>query len=170
MTRVARIEPAAFRHVLGHLATGVTVITAKHDEYGPVGMSCNSTASVSLDPPLISFCPAKSSTTWPAIRATGGFCVNVMASHHEDTTRGFAARDVDRFAAVTWRDRPCGPALEGAVAWIDCEIHAEHDAGDHVIVLGRVVALDAVREGLPLVFFRGRYGTFTKRDPAACAG
>ena len=162
MIRRARIEPTTFRKVLGHLATGITVITAMHDDDGPVGMSCNSTASVSLDPPLISFCPAKSSTTWPSIRATGRFCVNIMASHHEDATRGFAARDVDRFAAVTWHDRRCGPALDDAVAWIDCEIHAEYDAGDHVIVLGRVVALDAVPDGLPLLFFRGRYGTFAE--------
>ena len=149
-----------FRQVLGHLPTGVTVITAHHAE-GPVAMSANSVTSVSLEPPLILFCPAKSSTTWPRIRQSGRFCVNIFGAQHEEISRRFAARGVDRFAGVAWHSRPAGPALDDAVAWIECTIDAEHEAGDHLIVVGAVDRLD-VREdgGEPLVFFRGRYGSF----------
>jgi 3-hydroxy-9,10-secoandrosta-1,3,5(10)-triene-9,17-dione monooxygenase reductase component len=152
-----QITPEQFRHVLGHLPTGVTVVTAQADD-GPAGMAANSVTSVSLDPPLILLCPAKSSSTWPRIRATGRFCVNVMAAHHEQTTRQFAQRGADRFAGVPLRRRPCGPALTEAVAWIECILRAEHDAGDHTIAVGEVTAIEAAADAAPLVFFRGRYG------------
>jgi len=158
------IDPQRFREVLGHLPTGVTVVTAHHAR-GPVAMSANSVTSVSLEPPLILFCPAKTSSTWPAIRESGRFCVNVFAAHHEEISRRFAARGVDRFAGVAWHERPAGPALDDAVAWIECTIEAEHEAGDHLIVVGAVDSLD-VRAGStdPLVFFRGRYGSFSAKD------
>jgi flavin reductase (DIM6/NTAB) family NADH-FMN oxidoreductase RutF len=157
---VREIDGERFRHVLGHLPTGVTVITA-HGVEGPVGMSSNSVTSVSLEPPLILFCPAKASTTWPRIRASGRFCVNVFAAHHEQASRRFARVGIDRFAGVAWHQRPAGPALDDAVAWIECVLGDEHDAGDHVIAIGAVQRLD-VRDGdvEPLVFFRGRYGSF----------
>jgi 3-hydroxy-9,10-secoandrosta-1,3,5(10)-triene-9,17-dione monooxygenase reductase component len=159
-----QIDPEQFRQVLGHLPTGVTVVTAQHPG-GPVGMSANSVTSVSLEPPLILFCPAKSSETWPRIRESGRFCVNVFAAHHGEISERFAARGVDRFAGVAWHSRPSGPALDEAVAWIECTIWAEHEAGDHLIVVGAVDHLD-VREGAenPLVFFRGRYGSFSAND------
>lgn len=159
MDGMTTIHPAAFRRVLGHLPTGVTVITAFGGS-GPVGMACNSVTSVSLDPPLISFCPARTSETWPRLRAAGRFCINVMADHHEQATRAFARKDVDRFAGVSHHRRIGGPALDDAVAWLDCEIHAEHEAGDHVIVVARVVGLGASDGAEPLMFFRGTYGTF----------
>ena len=159
-----QIDGDRFRHVLGHLPTGVTVVTAHHPG-GPVAMSANSVTSVSLEPPLILFCPAKSSTSWPRIHESGRFCVNVFAAHHEEISRRFAAQGVDRFAGVAWHSRPAGPALDDAVAWIECTIDAEHEAGDHLIVVGAVDQLD-VREGDadPLVFFRGRYGSFASND------
>lgn len=159
------ITADTFRHVLGHLPTGVTIITA-HGEEGPVGMSANSVTSVSLDPPLILLCPAKSSTTWPSIRACGSFCVNVMASHQTEATLAFARRGVDRFKGVAHTPRPAGPGLDEAVAWIECELDAEHDAGDHTIVVARVLAVEA-SAGEPLVFFRGGYGSFRSHGDAA---
>jgi 3-hydroxy-9,10-secoandrosta-1,3,5(10)-triene-9,17-dione monooxygenase reductase component len=153
------IDEARFRTVLGHLPTGVTVITA-HCADGPVGMAANSVTSVSLDPPLVLFCPAKSSTTWPEIRSAGAFCINVMAGHHADVTRRFAAKGGERFTGVAYAERATGPALAGAVAWIECELGDEHDAGDHTIVVGRVVAMEAVSGVDPLVFFAGSYGSF----------
>jgi 3-hydroxy-9,10-secoandrosta-1,3,5(10)-triene-9,17-dione monooxygenase reductase component len=156
------MEPATFRKVLGHLPTGVTVITADHAD-GPVGMACNSVTSVSLQPPLIAFCPARASETWPAVCAAGRFCVNVMAHHHEEATRAFARKGVDRFSGITHHARRGGPALDDAVAWLDCEIRAEHAAGDHLIVVAEVVDLAARSDAAPLVFFRGRYGTFMPR-------
>ena len=164
MDPASAFDADRYRLVLGHLPTGVTVVTANGPE-GPVGMSANSVTSVSLEPPLILFCPAKSSTTWPAIRDSGRFAVNIFAAHHEDMSRRFSARGVDRFAGVAWHARASGPALDDAVAWIECTIDAVHPGGDHLIVVGAVDALD-VREAdvEPLVFFRGSYGSF--RQPS----
>lgn len=163
-TRGHQIDGERFRHVLGHLPTGVTVVTAHHRD-GPVAMSANSVTSVSLEPPLILFCPAKTSTTWPKIDEGGSFCVNVFAAHHEDMSRRFAARGVDRFAGIPWHSRPAGPGLDEAVAWIECSIWATYDGGDHLIVVGEVARLDVREDGAePLVFFRGRYGSFAPDD------
>lgn len=155
------IAPEYFRQVLACLPTGVTVITA-HGSDAPLGMAANSVTSVSLNPPLILFCPAKSSSTWPCIRAAASFCVNVMAGHHEEMTRRFSAKGADRFAGVDYINRPTGPALSDAVAWIECRVQDEHDAGDHTVVIARVVAIEAAAkaEVEPLVFFRGQYGSF----------
>lgn len=144
----------------------MTVITAFGADGEPTGMAANSVTSLSLDPPLILFCPARSSTTWPKIRAAGRFCVNVMAGHHEETTRRFALKDTERFAGVAYAERPTGPGLAEAVAWIECEIADEFDGGDHTIVTGRVVGLEGVPDVEPLVFFRGRYGSFRAPDSA----
>jgi flavin reductase (DIM6/NTAB) family NADH-FMN oxidoreductase RutF len=146
------------------LPTGVTVVAA-HGSGGPIGMTANSVTSVSLEPPLILFCPAKSSSTWPEIRDAGSFCVSVMASHHEKVTRQFAGKRVDRFANVKYEHRPTGPGLSDAVAWIECVVQDEHDAGDHTIVVSRVKAIEAMAGAEPLVFFRGAYGSF--RNPNA---
>jgi flavin reductase (DIM6/NTAB) family NADH-FMN oxidoreductase RutF len=161
MSSMVDIDPHRFRQVLGHLPTGVTVITSNGAD-GPVGMAANSVTSVSLDPPMILFCPAKSSATWPDLRASGAFCINVLAGHHEELSRQFAAKDVDRFAGVDYRSRETGPALTDAVAWIECRMRDEHDAGDHTIVVADVVAIEAAQDVdlEPLVFFRGQYGSF----------
>jgi 3-hydroxy-9,10-secoandrosta-1,3,5(10)-triene-9,17-dione monooxygenase reductase component len=155
------ISGEEFRHVLGHLVTGVTVLTSYGDD-GPVGMAANSVGSVSMDPPLVLFCPAKSSSTWPVLRSAGRFCVNVMASHHEELSRRFALREADRFASLRYVERPAGPALEDAVAWIECSVRDEHDAGDHTVVIADVFDLTAFADRLPLAFFRGGYGTFDR--------
>ena len=151
------IEPDQYRLVLGHLPTGVTVVTA-NGAGGPVGMSANSVTSVSLDPPLILFCPAMTSTTWPPIRDSGRFCINVFAAHHEEMSRRFSARGVDRFAGVAWHERAAGPALDDAVAWIECTIDAVHPGGDHLIVVGEVTSL-ALGDDTddPLLSYEGRY-------------
>ena len=139
---MSQIRGEVFRHVLGHLPTGVAVITADGPN-GPAGMTANSVTSVSLDPPLLLVCPARTSTTWPNVRASGRFCVNVMAGHHEEACRRFALKDADRFAGVDWHERPSGPAFHDAVAWIDCELRDEHDAGDHTIAVADVLGIDA---------------------------
>jgi flavin reductase (DIM6/NTAB) family NADH-FMN oxidoreductase RutF len=163
---MTRITPEHFRYVLGHLPTGVTVVTA-HAPHGPTGMAANSVTSVSLDPALILLCPAKSSSTWPKIRATGRFCVNVLAGHHDEVTRRFAQRGIDRFAGVSHTPRATGPGLEDAVAWIDCELRVEHDAGDHTIAVAEVVAVQAAEHMAPLVFFRGRYESLQQSEDIA---
>jgi 3-hydroxy-9,10-secoandrosta-1,3,5(10)-triene-9,17-dione monooxygenase reductase component len=162
MSTEITVDGPRLREVLAHLPTGVTIITADTPD-GPTGMAANSFTSVSLDPPLILICPAKSSSTWPAIRDAGAFCVNVMAGHHEQLIRQFATKGADRFAGVDHTSHPEGPVLSEAVAWLGCRIEAEHDAGDHTIVVARVNRLDAVADVEPLVFLRGRYGLF--REP-----
>ncbi|HWV87774.1 MAG TPA: flavin reductase family protein [Capillimicrobium sp.] len=149
-------NPQRFRHVLGHLPTGLAVVTALHDGE-PVGMVVNSLTSVSLDPPLVLFCPALTSTTWPRIEAASGFCVNVMAADAQDVCARLAGRRTNRFEGVT-HDLTAGghPVLEGTLAWLDCRLWRQYPGGDHIIAVGRVDALDH-RPGEPLVFFRSTY-------------
>jgi 3-hydroxy-9,10-secoandrosta-1,3,5(10)-triene-9,17-dione monooxygenase reductase component len=146
-----------FRSVLGHFATGVTIITAMDGEE-PVGMAANSFTSLSLDPPLILFCVAHTSSTWPRIEAAGTFAVNILGEGHEELSNLFAQKGADRFSATPWRVGVSGaPVLEEAIAYLDCRFEAEHPGGDHKIIVGRVLDLD-VREGArPLLFFRGGY-------------
>jgi 3-hydroxy-9,10-secoandrosta-1,3,5(10)-triene-9,17-dione monooxygenase reductase component len=146
-----------FRDVFGHFATGVTIITAMAD-VEPVGMAANSFTSLSLDPPLVLFCVAHSSTTWPRIEAVGKFAVNILGEEHEDLSRLFAQRGADRFGATPWHTGVSGsPVLDEAIAYVDCEFEAEYPGGDHKIIVGRVLDLD-MREGArPLLFYRGTY-------------
>ncbi len=152
-------EPAAMRSAMGSFLTGVTVITAMHDGE-PAGLAANSFTSVSLDPPLVLFCAARSSSSWPKIDAAGRFCVNVLPDDGEATCRIFASPG-DRFTQVEWQPGVTGsPVLASALAYADCEIEHRYDGGDHVIVVGRVVELGQREHGQPLAFFRGGYGRF----------
>lgn len=156
----ATFGEARFRSVLGHFATGVTIVAGVHGDQ-PVGLSVNSFTSVSLDPPLVAFCAAKASSTWPRLRRVGAFTVNVLAEHQEHLSRLFATRNVDKFGDLRWWPAPSGaPVIDGVLAWIDCAMEAEYDAGDHVIVVARVRDLDVADEGRPLLFYRGGYGRF----------
>lgn len=160
------IAPRHFRDVLGHFPTGVAVITSVDDDGTPIGMAVGSFTSVSLDPPMVAFLPDRGSSTFPAIRDTGRFCVNVLAGGQESVSRTFATRGADRFEASTWHPAPItgSPVLEEAVAWIDCDLGDIHEAGDHYIVIGNVRALDVQNPTLPLLFFQGGYGTFAPRS------
>jgi 3-hydroxy-9,10-secoandrosta-1,3,5(10)-triene-9,17-dione monooxygenase reductase component len=154
------IDAMAFRRALGQLPTGVIVITGWNMGQ-PAGMSCNSFTSVSLDPPLVGFFPALASSTWPGIRDSGRFAVNILASAHESVARDFSRPGADRFAGVSWHESESGPLLDEATCWIECEVGDEYPAGDHTLALGRVLSLEHHDEDrLPLVFHRGKYGTF----------
>lgn len=157
---MAPFDPAEFRRVLGHFPTGVTVVTGVESGV-PVGLAIGSFGSVSLDPPLVMFCPGKSSNSWPVIEASGGFCVNVLADDQAAVSSLFAGRDPDKFAGVAWSTRATGsPVIDGCLAWIDCTIEAVHEGGDHWVVLGLVVDLGVSRpEAGPLIFFKGGYGS-----------
>jgi 3-hydroxy-9,10-secoandrosta-1,3,5(10)-triene-9,17-dione monooxygenase reductase component len=136
-------------------------VTAMTPGHRPAGLSVNSFTSVSLDPPFVAFCVSRQSSTWPVIRDTGSFCVNVLAENQEHLSRVFATRGADKFSGVGWEPGPSGaPVLSGALAWIDCALEAEHDGGDHLIVVGRVRNLEVVGDGRPLSFSRGGYGHF----------
>ena len=154
-------DGARFREVLGHYPTGVTVVTGLAPGGQPVGLAIGSFTSVSLDPPLVSFCPDASSSSWPSIKDAGAFCVNVLADDQQDVCGTFAGKSDDKFADVKWTPSELtgAPRIHGSVAWIDCEIVAEHEAGDHWIVVGRVIDLDVDRPDVgPLLFFKGGYG------------
>ncbi len=156
------VDPAAFRRVLGHFASGVTIVTAL-DATGPTGFACQSFASLSLDPPLVAFMVARTSTTWPRIAAAGTFCVNVLGADQGELCRSFAVSGADKFAGVDWTPTPetGSPRLPGAPAWIDCTITTVHTGGDHLIVVGRVESLGATEDSDPLLFHRGRFGRFS---------
>jgi flavin reductase (DIM6/NTAB) family NADH-FMN oxidoreductase RutF len=154
------IDPADFRKVLGHFPTGVMVVTGATDQ-GPAGMAIGSFASVSLEPPLVMFCAGSSSGTWLAIKETGAFCANILGEDQKDTCGVFAMPSDDRFAGIDWTTAVTGsPVLPGVVGYIDCEIHAIHDGGDHDIVVGLVKELAVTGEQGPLLFFQGGYGTY----------
>jgi len=158
----APVDQAVFRRVLGNFASGVTVVTspALTEGASPAGFACQSFASLSLDPPLVVFMVARTSTTWPRIARAGVFCVNVLAEDQPDLCRAFARSGTDKFAGVPYDPAPVtgSPRLTGTVAWVDCTIHAVHTGGDHLIVVGRVDALGATNaEKPPLLFHRGRF-------------
>ncbi|MEV0415802.1 flavin reductase family protein [Streptomyces sp. NPDC050448] len=158
----APVSPAEFRAVLGNFASGVTVITAPPAEGGdgPAGFACQSFASLSLDPPLVTFMVARTSTTWPRIARAGVFCVNILGAEQGELCRAFAVSGADKFAGVAHTPAPVtgSPQLEAVPAWIDCRIHAVHTGGDHLIVVGRVEAMGAAGEDGPLLFHKGRFG------------
>lgn len=162
------ISGPEFRTALGHFPTGVVAVTSRDDRGAPLGLAVGSFTSVSLDPPLVAFLPGKSSSTYPKIERTGEFCINVLSARQEALCRSFAfPGKKDKFEGVAWRPSPAGlPILEETVAWIDCGIEAVHDAGDHLIVIGRVRDLGVENPTLPLVFFQGGYGAFA---PASIA-
>jgi len=148
------------RTVLGHFATGVAIVTAT-DGDEPVGMACNSFTSLSLEPQLVLFCAAKDSSTWPRIQAAGKWAANILGEAGEQICRLFAQKGADRFAHVQYSiGRTGAPLLDDALAFVDCETVAEHDAGDHIIVVGKVLELGYAPEGTPLLFYRGGYGRF----------
>lgn len=131
-------------------------------------MAVGSFTSVSLEPPLVAFLPAKSSTTFPRIRETGRFCVNVLSAEQEDTCRSFARSGGSKFDTTPYTLSPGGcPVIDGVVAWIDCDIESISEAGDHYICLGRVTRLTVDSPSNPLVFFRGGYGRLATPSLAA---
>ncbi len=155
-------DNARFRQVLGHFCTGVTVVTAV-DEGTPVGFTAQSFTSVSMEPPLVAMCPGSDILSWPHIRKAGVFCANILAHDQEAVCRRFATRGEDKFLGVGWQPShvTASPVLDGVLAWVDTRIEDCHEAGDHLIVVGRVVDLEVEREASPLLFYRGGYGRFT---------
>ncbi|KAA0021978.1 3-hydroxy-9,10-secoandrosta-1,3,5(10)-triene-9,17-dione monooxygenase reductase subunit [Antrihabitans cavernicola] len=154
----AEIDPRVFRTVLGQFCTGVTIITTTDDDDKPIGFACQSFAALSLEPPLVLFCPTKVSRSWAAIEASGRFCVNVLAEEQQSTCARFGSREPDKFAGIDWHPSPLGsPILNGSLAHIDCTVETVHDGGDHFLVIGRVSSLSEVQSERPLLFYRGQY-------------
>lgn len=157
------IDGAHFRKVLGQYPTGVVIVTAIAADGEPLGMAVGSFTSVSLDPPLVAFLPDRKSSSWKALRNSGDrFCINVLGADQEDICRAMAVRKEQKFDGIAWLPSSTGmPVLDGVVAYIDCTVQVIHDAGDHDIVVGRVLDLDVAAESAqPLLFLRGGYGSF----------
>jgi flavin reductase (DIM6/NTAB) family NADH-FMN oxidoreductase RutF len=150
-----------FRSALGRHAAGVVVVTARPDS-GPTGLTATSFTSVSLDPPLVSFYVAQSSTTLPALQRAPSFAVNVLGHDQAELAARFAARDVDRFAEPTrWSAGPEGePLLDGAVVQLLCEWYLTHAVGDHWLIVGRVTGAQLGEAEAPLLYHRGTFGRF----------
>lgn len=153
------IEPLSFREALGHYASGITVITSNLDDE-PIGFTCQSFYSVSMSPPLVSFSVMSSSASYPKIRQAGRFAVNILSGDQIKISNQFARRGTDKWHGVEWQESPLGnPIIVGSLHWLDCEIHAEHTAGDHLIVIGEVKALNLQKAAAtqPLLYFKGQY-------------
>jgi 3-hydroxy-9,10-secoandrosta-1,3,5(10)-triene-9,17-dione monooxygenase reductase component len=145
------------REIMGHYATGASVVTATW-KGRPYGLAVNSLTSVSLEPPLVLFCPDKRSETWPPIRDAGHFVVNILAHDQDALCRTFAKRGVDRFADIGYHESPSGsPVLHDVLAYLECRIEAVHDGGDHFVTIGRVLDLGVVGDLPPLLFYRGGF-------------
>lgn len=153
----APVSQTDLRRVLGSFATGVVVVTGE-DNQGPVGLVCQSFASVSLDPPLVLVCPAHTSTSWPRIARIGRFVVNVLAADQREVCRRFSVSGGDKFADLDWSRTEWGPSLAGSLAQVMCTVQDVHRAGDHDIVVGHVRQLVSPREHGPLLYFRGGFG------------
>ncbi|WP_343563759.1 flavin reductase family protein [Kiloniella sp. b19] len=152
-------NPRALRDAFGAFMTGVTVVTSYSADGKPLGFTANSFSSVSLDPPLLLVCLARSSSNYEAMTSAAGFAVNVLAEEQKDVSNTFASRVEDRFAAVSWKDGPNGsPVFEGVSAWFDCSMHQVVDAGDHAILIGEVKAFEN-GSASGLGYARGAYFT-----------
>lgn len=157
----AQAAAREFRDVLGRYCSGVTVVTTVSNDV-PIGMTCQSFTSVSLDPPLVAFLPARQSRAFAAIQRSGRFCVNFLADDQEELSNRMASRSEDKFAGLEWTRTENGTArLSGTLGHVDCTVHAVHEAGDHYVVLGRVQEMgftdDEARQ--PLLYYRGGYRT-----------
>lgn len=152
---------ADFRRAMGQFCTGVVIVSGTSNGE-PVGFTAQSFVSLSLDPPLVGICPARSSQSWPRVRESGHFGINILGADQKGLCGTFARSGGDKFGGLVWAPSSLGsPILEGVLSFIDCKLEAEHDAGDHTFVVGRVINLQAFpSERPPLLFYRGLYGSF----------
>ncbi|WP_353940578.1 flavin reductase family protein [Streptomyces sp. HUAS MG91] len=155
-----RIDPDEFRAALGRFTTGVVAVTALHGiDSTPAGVVVNSFTSVSLDPALVLFCMARTSSSWPKIRTAERYCVNILGKNQREISTRLASPGGDKFRGLSWSTTPTGaPVLDGTPAWLECSTEAEYPAGDHDVVVARVHRIGGHGADAPLVFYRGAYG------------
>ncbi len=151
------ISPDEFRHVLSHFASGVTVVTTWDADGRPTGLTASAFTSVSLDPPLILVCVDQKAQSYPALRASGRFAINILAAEHESVSQHFASTSANKFDTVPYRAGALGlPLLPEALAHLECRTVQAYPGGDHTIFVGEVEAAQT-GEGEPLLHFRGLY-------------
>lgn len=145
------------RHALGRFATGVTIVTTREKDGQSAGVTVNSFASLSLDPPLVLWSLKCDSRSLDRFRNAGGFAVNVLAGHQSDLARRFSSGQSDRFEGVACSEGDLGmPLLHDALAWFECSTISEHEAGDHVLFVGEVVSYKYA-DDQPLLYYRGDF-------------
>ncbi|WP_454915825.1 flavin reductase family protein [Xanthobacter sediminis] len=155
----ARFDPRELRNTLGRFATGIAVVMAA-DAEGLMGVTVNSFSAVSLDPPLVLFCMARSLNSLPRLEKVTAYSVNILLESQQEVSNRFATAGEDKFAGTRWEHGPSGaPRLLPAHASFECVPYAHYDGGDHVIFVGRVVHMHAEGEDAPLLYYRGRYRT-----------
>jgi flavin reductase (DIM6/NTAB) family NADH-FMN oxidoreductase RutF len=161
MEATPAIDPRRYREVIGSFATGVAIVTADSPE-GPAGLTTSAVCSLSMDPMLLLVCFDQTSRTLPIVEEAGRFAVNLLRAGQDDLARVFASKRIGRekFEAVTHTVAHGVPVLDGALAWLACDLDAMYPAGDHTIGIGRITQLDADPDGEPLVYFRGGFGGF----------
>lgn len=153
------IEREHFKRALSHYASGITVVTS-HDAEGPVGFTCQSFYSLSVAPPLISFSVMKTSTSYPRIREGGRFAINVLSTSQKDVSNQFARKGTEKWKGIDWKLSGNGnPLITDSLLWLECSLYAEHEAGDHYLVIGRVheTHIDTRQGRRPLLYFKGDY-------------
>ena len=151
-------DPRALRNALGRFATGITVITAIHPDGQPIGLTANSFSAVSLDPALVLWCLDKKSINLAAFQAASHHAINILSAHQEDISNRFATWPVDRFAGLAWHAGIGGaPCLPDCLAVFEVANQTCHDAGDHLIFVGRIERFTTPSDAPPLLFHAGQY-------------
>lgn len=156
------IDSSEFRRVMGHFPTGVTIVTSRHQDGRPCGLTLNAFCSLSLNPAQVLVCVEKEADSHACIEQSGIFCVNILEEEKgEVLSRRFSTWGLqDKFQGVAYREeRSSAPILEAALAWLECRVTQQISSGDHTIFVGEVMDADA-HEGRPLVYYRGGYGRF----------
>lgn len=166
---VNAIDARLFRDALGHYASGITVIGGIVDGK-PAGFTCQSFYSVSMSPPLVSFSVKLNSKSWPPIRENGSFSVNILSHEQRPISEVFGSSSTDRFAGIDWvKTKGGNPVIENTLLWLDCDLHAQYEAGDHWIVIGRIKEISQLdHQGTKgaLLYFKGRYHSLPGLAPA----
>lgn len=157
-----QIDKYLFLRVMGSFASGVTIVTTMDEDGTPRGFTASAVSSLSLEPRMLLVCVNEQSSTLDAIRQSGKFAVNILAASQQHVAQQFTTRDgSNRFAGLRWRPgvETAAPILNGSLAYVECVLHDTCKGGDHIILMGEVVAGEA-HEAEPLLYFRGRYGTY----------
>lgn len=150
------VSQADFRHVMGHYATGVTIVTTVDGSGTPHGLTVNSFSSLSLDPPLVLWSLRGNSASLPVFQGATHFAINILSSQQEQVSRDFA-KPIDRFAAVEWDEGlERLPLIRDSLGWVECALHSELPGGDHSLFVGRVLRARATQKA-PLLYWRGAY-------------
>jgi flavin reductase (DIM6/NTAB) family NADH-FMN oxidoreductase RutF len=161
---MAAVPPGMFREALSRFASGVVIVTCYGAE-GPVGFTVSAFSSVSLDPPLVLVCVARTASAYDAIVSAGSFGISILEAKQAWVASQFARQGVDRFAGIELRADAGVPLIEGAIAQLVCARHALHEAGDHTIVVGAVVDVRH-SPGDALIHYAREFGAFSVRDPS----